>query len=143
MFLEYQNPREAEEAVKGLDGHKLDKQHTFQVNLFTDFDKYQNIPDEWETPQPQPYKDPVIFFLHDFQFMWFFFFYFSEILSLLSQGNLKYWLMDKNGYDQFSVIYEGGARTAVYLNASSEPTVVEERAVRSRTICAEYFIFMP
>ena len=59
MFLEYQNPREAAEAVKNADGYKLDKQHTFQVNLFTDFDKYASIPDEWEPPMPQPYKDPV------------------------------------------------------------------------------------
>ena len=61
MFLEYQSPREAEEAVKGCDGYKLDKQHTFQVNLFTDFEKYKDIPDEWVPPQPQQYKDPVKF----------------------------------------------------------------------------------
>ena len=60
MFLEYQNPREAMEAVKSTDGYRLDKQHTFQVNLFTDFDKYSSIPDEWEQPAPQPYKDPVM-----------------------------------------------------------------------------------
>ena len=59
MFLEYSSPREAAEAVKNTDGYKLDKQHTFQVNLFTDFDKYADVPDEWEAPEPQPYKDPV------------------------------------------------------------------------------------
>ena len=60
MFLEYQNPREAAEAVKSTDGYRLDKQHTFQVNLFTDFDKYSSVPEEWEPPAPQEYKDPVI-----------------------------------------------------------------------------------
>jgi len=40
IFLEYSAPSHALEAVKNADGYKLDKQHTFRVNLFTDFDKY-------------------------------------------------------------------------------------------------------
>lgn len=40
IFLEYAAPTQAVEAVKNADGYKLDKQHTFRVNLFTDFDKY-------------------------------------------------------------------------------------------------------
>lgn len=40
IFLEYSAPSHAHEAVKNADGYKLDKQHTFRVNLFTDFDKY-------------------------------------------------------------------------------------------------------
>ena len=39
IFLEYQNPQDAQEAVKSTNGYKLDKQHTFIVNLFSDFDK--------------------------------------------------------------------------------------------------------
>lgn len=39
IFLEYAAPTQALEAVKNADGYKLDKQHTFRVNLFTDFDK--------------------------------------------------------------------------------------------------------
>jgi len=38
-FLEFQTPREAEEAVATTSGYKLDKQHTFAVNPFSDFDK--------------------------------------------------------------------------------------------------------
>jgi len=38
-FLEFQTPREAEEAVATTNGYKLDKQHTFAVNPFSDFDK--------------------------------------------------------------------------------------------------------
>ena len=59
IFLEYSNPHEANEAVKATNGYKLDKSHTFIVNLFSDFDKYANVPDEWEPPTPAPYKDPV------------------------------------------------------------------------------------
>ncbi|KAA0706417.1 Eukaryotic translation initiation factor 3 subunit B [Triplophysa tibetana] len=43
IFLEYSAPSHAQEAVKSADGYKLDKQHTFRVNLFTDFDKYMSI----------------------------------------------------------------------------------------------------
>lgn len=39
IFLEFQSHHEASEAVKATDGYKLDKQHTFAVNLFSDFDK--------------------------------------------------------------------------------------------------------
>ncbi|KTG05042.1 hypothetical protein cypCar_00004731 [Cyprinus carpio] len=57
IFLEYSAPSHAQEAVKNADGYKLDKQHTFRVNLFTDFDKYMSISDEWEAPEKQPFKD--------------------------------------------------------------------------------------
>ncbi len=36
--------------------YKLDKQHTFLCNLFTDFEKYDNIPEEFVSPVPEPYK---------------------------------------------------------------------------------------
>lgn len=81
--MEYAAPTQALEAVKNADGYKLDKQHTFRVNLFTDFDKYvcrniklmhlqmwipvnsfvflryMTISDEWEPPEKQPFKDFV------------------------------------------------------------------------------------
>lgn len=43
IFLEYSSPSHAHEAVKNADAYKLDKQHTFRVNLFTDFDKYVQL----------------------------------------------------------------------------------------------------
>uniref|UniRef100_A0A8C6J390 Eukaryotic translation initiation factor 3 subunit B n=1 Tax=Melopsittacus undulatus TaxID=13146 RepID=A0A8C6J390_MELUD len=57
IFLEYMSPSHAVDAVKNADSYKLDKQHTFRVNLFTDFDKYMTISDEWEIPEKQPFKD--------------------------------------------------------------------------------------
>ena len=39
IFLEYSSPMHAHEAVKMANGYKLDKAHTFAVNLFSDFDK--------------------------------------------------------------------------------------------------------
>ena len=59
MFLEFSSPSHAQEAVKMTSGYKLDKQHTFQVNLFSDFERFKNIPDEWEEPEIKPYEDKV------------------------------------------------------------------------------------
>lgn len=100
VFIEYKTKEAAAEAVKLLDGHKLDKTHVFAVNIFTDIEKYSTIPDEWVPPEPEPYKD---------------------------RGNLKSWLMNPDAYDQYSVIHEGGDKTAVYLNSNPDPTLLEER----------------
>jgi len=101
IFLEYGAPTQALEAVKNADGYKLDKQHTFRVNVFTDFDKYMNISDEWETPEKQPFKD---------------------------FGNMRHWIEEPECRDQYSVIYESGERTAIFANDAKEPVVAEERA---------------
>ena len=39
MFLEYSSPVHAQQAVKMTNGYKLDKAHTFAVNLFADYEK--------------------------------------------------------------------------------------------------------
>ncbi|KPP69518.1 eukaryotic translation initiation factor 3 subunit B-like [Scleropages formosus] len=101
IFLEYTSPVQAQEAVKNADGYKLDKQHTFRVNLFTDFDKYVNISDEWESPEKQPFKD---------------------------FGNLRHWMEDPDCRDQYSVIFESGERTGIFSNDVKEPILIEERA---------------
>merc|ERR1712117_82921 len=101
VFLEYPNHGCAVEAVKTLDQYKLDKQHTFTVSLFSDFDKYLNIPDEWEPPQEEEYKD---------------------------QGNLKSWLLEPDANDQFSVVFQGGEKVGIYCNTNPEATEMESRA---------------
>ncbi|GFR78417.1 eukaryotic translation initiation factor 3 subunit B, partial [Elysia marginata] len=100
MFLEFSSPQNAHEAVKMTHGYKLDKTHVFKVNHFSDFEKYVNIPEDWTPPEPKDYED---------------------------MGNLRNWLMNKECYDQFSVIYGEGEKTAIFLN-TPEPTKVEERA---------------
>jgi translation initiation factor 3 subunit B len=42
-FFEFQNEQMASEAVKQTDGYRLDKNHTFSVNLMSDFDRYTII----------------------------------------------------------------------------------------------------
>ncbi|GBN06702.1 Eukaryotic translation initiation factor 3 subunit B [Araneus ventricosus] len=100
VFIEFASPEHALEAVRLTNGHKLDKSHIFKVNSFTDYEKYENIPDEWEPPKPQPYTD---------------------------HGNLKYWLQEPDACDQYSVMFDGGAKTAIYLNTNPEPTLHQER----------------
>jgi len=45
------------------------------------------------------------------------------------QGNLRNWLLDRSCHDQYSVIFEGGEKTSIFLNTPVEPTVVEDRSV--------------
>jgi len=100
MFLEFSSPQNAHEAVKMTNGYKLDKQHIFQVNHFSDFERFSDIPEEWQAPDPKPFQD---------------------------LGNMKYFLQNKECFDQFSVIYGEGEKTAIFLN-SAEPSKIEERA---------------
>lgn len=62
-----------------LNGYSLDKNHTFLVNLAADLSQYNKIDDKWTRPVPRPYKD---------------------------LGNLRSWLTNPKGQDQFVVHYE-------------------------------------
>ncbi|RWS15335.1 Eukaryotic translation initiation factor 3 subunit B-like protein [Dinothrombium tinctorium] len=107
MFIEYETPEQALEAVKVTDGNRLDKQHILAVNLFNDIEKYANVPEQWDPPKPQPYED---------------------------KGNLRYWLLDPDCYDQYSVLYDGGEMTAVFLNSNPQPTLIKERKLWTETV---------
>merc|ERR1711962_1027998 len=88
------------EAVKQTNNYKLDKMHTFNVNLFSDFDKYESIPDQWEPLQSGEYKD---------------------------QGNLRSWLLDPEANDQFSVIHKGGEEVTIFSNHNPDPVEIQTR----------------
>lgn len=102
VFIEYSNAMEALDGLKGTNGYKFDKNHTLVVNLLTDFEKYDDILEKWETPVAQPYKE---------------------------QGCLQYYLLDPDACDQFSVVYEQGDKVAIYSSTQPEPTLLEERSV--------------
>lgn len=104
-FLEYKNAENAEEAVKSLNNHRLDRKFTFAVNLFTDFQKYDHIPEKWTPPTPQPYK---------------------------VQNDLYTFLTEPDAYDQFCVAAEGpqnGVQVQFWQNTLPEPTILETREV--------------
>lgn len=102
--MEYNSPVNALAAVTTTNNYKLDKHHTFNVNLFTDFKKYEDISDEWEPPKPQPY---------------------------VTSGDLHYYLLDPDAYDQFCVLAGNGAAVVVQIwqNSAPEPTLLEDRSV--------------
>lgn len=99
IFLEYGHPSHAAEAIKVMNNYKLDRQHTFQVNLFTDFSKYGQIPDEWSPPEPRPYT---------------------------GQSDLYQFLLEPDAYDQFGVVTQDNT-VQIWQNTQPDPTMVEER----------------
>lgn len=86
-FIEFSSPQEAQAARDQTNGYKLDKNHTFAVNMFDDLDKYSKVPDEYVPPTLTEYQ---------------------------STENLHSWMMDKRGRDQFVVRH--GDDTVVFWN---------------------------
>ena len=104
-FLEFPNHRDAVEAVKTTNNYKLDKSHTFVVNLFSDFEKYENIPTEWEPPVEEPFVD---------------------------HGSRKSHLLEPDACDQYALVYKGGEEVAVHQNSVRGTGDPKEIQVRSR-----------
>jgi len=104
IFLEYSNASDAQHAVKAANGYKLDKNHTFNVNSFSDFDKYKDVTDEWVPPEPKPYED---------------------------RGNLQSWLLDPECQDQYSVIHSESENnvsySAILQNGPTAPNLISKR----------------
>ncbi|KAI5723588.1 hypothetical protein M8J76_008431 [Diaphorina citri] len=98
VFIEYDNPKSALEALN-KNSHKLDKQHTLLVNLFTDFEKFANIPDEWEPPKKVEYKE---------------------------RPHLHHWLLEPDAFDQYSVLNQHN-QCQVWLNSLPQPTLLQEK----------------
>ncbi|KAK4874864.1 hypothetical protein RN001_014224 [Aquatica leii] len=106
IFLEYSSPIHAQEAVKVTNNYKLDKQHTFLVNLFTDFSKYEKIPELWKPPEPQTYE---------------------------GQADLYYYLLEPDAYDQFCVVTAQGQSVQIWQNTQPDPVLVEDRQTWTQT----------
>lgn len=83
---------------------KIDKLHTFKVNLFTDFQKYENIPEDWQPSSPKPYIAPK---------------------------DLHHYLLEPDAYDQYCVLAGTNSSLVVQIwqNSAPEPTLLEERPV--------------
>ncbi|KRY02007.1 Eukaryotic translation initiation factor 3 subunit B [Trichinella pseudospiralis] len=100
-FVEFGSKTNAEEAAVVLNGYKLDKNHTFIVNLENEFEKYNNPEPNFQKPVARPYKD---------------------------NGNLKSWLLNEECIDQF-VMQSGFAdfKAGTYWNTFPEPTLICEK----------------
>lgn len=99
MFVEYETPQQAMNAVKTLNGKKLDKAHTLMANLFTDVDKYANIDDELQLPEEEEYVE------HE---------------------HLRSWMADQAGRDQF-VMLRGDEVSINWNKKADQPEVVVAR----------------
>ena len=75
--------------MKQTNGYKLDKNHTFVCNLFSDLEMYEKTPEEWQPPEPQPYKD---------------------------HGNLKSFMLNSDCVDQFRWVWSSMFRLKGELN---------------------------
>ncbi|KAF6198747.1 hypothetical protein GE061_006769 [Apolygus lucorum] len=62
--------------------------------------RYEEIPDEWTPPDPQPY---------------------------IEQRDLHYYLLEPDAYDQFVVTCEGGNPVTIWQNTIPHPTKLQER----------------
>ena len=102
IFLEFSKHQDAVEAVKNTANYKLDKHHNFSVNLFSDFEKYEKITEEWAPPQEEPYTN---------------------------QGDRKSFLLNEAAHDQYACVYHGGDKVGVFRNALPE---AESEEVRDR-----------
>jgi hypothetical protein len=60
-FIEFESPEVARLACEKTQGHKLDKQHIFAVNLYSDFEKLMAVPDEYVPPQVKDHEEGVRF----------------------------------------------------------------------------------
>lgn len=100
VFLEFSNASDAANAIKTANGYKLDKNHTFVVNSFSDLDKYKDVSEEWTPPEKRPFMD---------------------------QGNLISWLLEPDSNDQYSVISGGGEKIVILQNSSTGATLVKKR----------------
>ena len=47
-------------AQQQTNGYRLDKSHSFVVNMFDDFDRYGKVPEEYAMPERKPYEPQVL-----------------------------------------------------------------------------------
>lgn len=99
FFCEYSNPESAMQA-KANHQQRLDKQHILFVCSFTDFKRFEDIPDKWEPPQPKPYEE---------------------------QKDIYNFLLEPDAYDQFCIICSRENTVQIWQNTLPELTKLEER----------------
>ncbi|KAI3648765.1 hypothetical protein MP228_006619 [Amoeboaphelidium protococcarum] len=88
-FVEFASGDVASQAVKSIDGLRLDAKHTFTAAKLTDFDKIMDTPDVYTAPVEEPYKE---------------------------KEQLNSWLMDAQARDQLATLV--GEETCIYWNSA-------------------------
>lgn len=52
-------PQEAHAVREQVNGFKLDKSHTFAVNMFDEIERYMRVPDAYEPPEEKAFQPSV------------------------------------------------------------------------------------
>lgn len=100
-FVVFENAKDAQTAIKGLNGHRMDKSHVLEAHPFEDVTKYEDVPDEFDPPPQDEYVE---------------------------KEHLRSWLSDAKARDQFITIV--GDDVAVWWNRKSEaPELIHHRQV--------------
>ncbi len=58
-FVEFASPDNAERAIDVFQGYQMDKNHKFDVMTYASAQQLKDVPDEYEAPEPEPYKPPL------------------------------------------------------------------------------------
>lgn len=111
-FVEFAQAASADLAIEQTNGYKLDKQHVFRVTPYNDLDKYSRIPDEYQPPEIKPYEP-------------------SE--------NLRSWLLDDRGCDQYAMKYAD----TVEIVWNDKPAEVPETVVKREKWTESYVQWSP
>jgi len=107
-FVEYLDEANARAAVTKLNNLAITKKQVLRANLWDDFERYEQLKEEYEPPQPKPFQE---------------------------RGNIKSWLLEKRATDQYVVRYEDN--TDVYWNeANKKPTLVRSQRHWAETYVA-------
>mmetsp|Transcript_11158 Transcript_11158/g.16863 ORF Transcript_11158/g.16863 Transcript_11158/m.16863 type:complete len:692 (-) Transcript_11158:98-2173(-) len=98
-FLEFQNEDKARLAAQALNGHSLDKSHTFRAHLYNELEELTNVPEVFQPEQHEDFQPKEV---------------------------LRSWLLDPRPLDQYSINY--GDNTEIYWNEPSrQPDPIKKR----------------
>ena len=118
-FIKFSKKEEAIKAMEVTQNFQMDKKHTFKISLYSDFDTYGNMSEEYKEPTPEPFRprpDPTS------------------------------WLTDPAARDQF-VIRHASETKVMWANMQGEnPDVVYDGAREKsggRVWCESYVQFSP
>ncbi|KAK9447357.1 uncharacterized protein V1518DRAFT_422015 [Limtongia smithiae] len=98
LFIGFESPEQAANAVRELNNKRLDNQHTLLVNKFTDIERYGDI-DEDEDEDEEEYHEP-------------------PEKPYVEEEYLRYWLQDPSAVDQF--VQFKGDTVSVFWNRRGE-----------------------
>ncbi|KAG0145988.1 hypothetical protein CROQUDRAFT_657918 [Cronartium quercuum f. sp. fusiforme G11] len=99
LFIELDNPQDADRAVRNLHDYPFDKKHRFTVIRFTEVERYSHVPDTFIAPVLEGYKP---------------------------RGHLKSWLADPQSRDQM-ILYQGEDVKVAWHGRNGAPEVAHKR----------------